>query len=116
MNKYVSEAEALGTTYSIIPFFNCLHVDTSSAQSTERIMTISGFALEYDILVTFKVIIQNGWESDFTLNINNTGAKAIKYYSQGQKVSLPASGYAGTVLELFYDGTDYVAINFNGGN
>ena len=65
----------------------------------------SVFQLYTGVLVFIKFTEQNGI-SNPTLNVNNTGAIAIKRYgSTGRGTSYSTSWYAGSVVPLIYDGT-----------
>ena len=86
-------------------------------------VTLTGFALYAG--VTVKVMFVNGNSADYPmLNVNNTGAKFIKVIKAGAKIyPVNHTGYwrgaSGTgtemwqpytILELMYDGTDWVIV------
>ena len=54
-----------------------------------------------------------------TLNVNGTGAKAIKYLANGAKANLPAANYlrANQIVDFVYDGSNWVAdFSYNANN
>ena len=63
---------------------------------------------------SIKVKMTNANTADaVTLNINNTGTKALFY--NGAQASSTNSWEAGEVIEVYYDGTNYQASNTQGG-
>lgn len=94
---------------------------TTAAGTQNKEATINGFALVSGAVV--RVLFQNeNTASAPTLNINGTGAKAIKAVKAGEKITPPlhTGKWRGadtateemwqpyTTLELIYDGTDWV--------
>ena len=96
----------------------------STAKGTQaKTVTLTGFTLYSG--VTVKVMFTNGNSASApTLNVNNTGAKAIKVVRAGEKiVPVNHTGYwrgasttssemwqPYTILEMMYDGTDWVIV------
>ena len=96
-----------------------MYVGTCSSGATEttKVVTCSGFTLftGASILVTFSET-NSGAVADLKLNVNNTGAKSIKYINNGTRGNLPSAGYlkASTTYLFIYDGTYWVAyFNYN---
>ena len=67
---------------------------------------LSGFELGKSVRVLIKMINPNT-STNPTLNINGTGAKEIEY--NGSEASDSNSWVAGEVLDVYYDGTKYIA-------
>ena len=87
---------------------------------------VVGFTLFPGAIVRVQFVKGSSVENP-TLNINNTGAKPIKVFRDGIKIALPThkklnkgqggtptyttvSVDAGIIIELFYDGTDWVVM------
>ena len=97
-------------------------VCTTAADIGVKTVSIPGFALYTG--VTVKVMFTNGNSNNApTLNVNYTGAKYIKVVKAGAKITPPVhtgkwhgASYSTeawqplTILELMYDGTDWVII------
>lgn len=77
---------------------------STAAATAAKVVAVTGFNLVTGARVTVKFTITNTASSP-TLNVNGTGAKAIKY--RGNAIS---AGYlaANRVYEFVYDGTDYL--------
>ena len=84
---------------------NITHYGTCStaASTAAKVVSCTGFTLATGAKITVKFTVTNT-ASNPTLNVNNTGAKAIQY--RGSAIS---SGYlaANRVYTFIYDGTDY---------
>lgn len=68
------------------------------------------------IIVVYFSATNSGAVGSLTLNVNNTGAKSIKYINNGTKGNLTSAGYlkASTSYPFLYDGTNWLAlINYN---
>lgn len=91
---------------------------STAAETQSKTVTQEGFSLFIGAVV--RVLFSAGnTASNPTLNVNSTGAKAIKVYRGGTKRALSVTtdknnnqiGFdVGTVLELMYDGTDWIVI------
>ena len=96
---------------------------SSSKGTTVKIVSIDNFVLKAGVIVT--VMFTNGNSAgNPTLNVNGTGAKPIKVVKAGAKVvPVTHTGYwrgstttsvemwqPYTILELMYDGTDWVIV------
>ena len=89
-------------------------VCSTAAATAAKTVTVDaeGFMLETGICVRVKFSSSNTASSP-TLNVNGTGAKAIKRYgTTAVSTSVAASWNAGSVLELTYDGTNWIINNF----
>ena len=84
---------------SITHFGSC----STAAATAAKVVSCTGFVLGTGARITVKFTVTNTAESP-TLNVNGTGAKAIKY--RGSTIS---AGYlaANRVYTFIYDGTDY---------
>ena len=84
---------------SITHFGSC----STAAGTAAKVVSCTGFVLETGARITVKFTVTNTAASP-TLNVNGTGAKAIKY--RGSTIS---TGYlaANRVYTFIYDGTDY---------
>ncbi len=73
---------------------------STSADSAVKTLTLSGFTLETGTEITVRFFTSNS-ASNPSLNINNTGAKAIRYHNR----SIP-SGYltSDRIYRMVYDG------------
>lgn len=87
-------------TADITHFATC----STAAATQAKTASITGFNLVTGARVTIKFTVTNT-AANPTLNVNGTGAKAIKY--RGSAIS---AGYlaANRVYEFVYDGTDYL--------
>lgn len=113
-----------GITYSNMMSASNAGALCSTGKTTQaKVVTLPGFALYAG--VTVKVMFTNGNSIDNpTLNVTGTGAKPIKVVKAGAKVvPVTHSGYwrgstttsvemwqPYTILELMYDGTDWVIV------
>lgn len=75
------------------------------AATTAKIVSLSGFVLAAGAKITVK-FTNNNTASDPTLNVNGTGAKAIKKY--GEVALNTYMWQAGAVVEFVYDGTNWI--------
>ena len=89
-------------TSNITHFGSC----STAAGTAAKVVSCSGFVLTTGSVITVKFTVTNT-ASNPTLNVNNTGAKAIQY--RGNAI---ASGYleANRVYTFIYDGTNYQLI------
>lgn len=113
-----------GITYSNMMSASNAGALCSTGKTTQaKAVTLPGFVLYAG--VTVKVMFTNGNRADNpTLNVNGTGAKPIKVVKAGAKVvPVTHTGYwrgstttsvemwqPYTILELMYDGTDWVIV------
>lgn len=88
-----------GTT-AISHFTTC----STAAATAAKTVTLDGFALVSGAEVTVKFTVTNT-AANPTLNVNGTGAKAIKYYGSAIHATCLA---ANKVLRFVYDGTDFL--------
>lgn len=101
-------------------------VCTTAANVQQKTVSVAGFRL-FEGAIVRVLFAQGNTAANATLNVNNTGAKAIKVYRDGQKIALPThqkcdnisatnptyttvSMDAGVIIELFYDGTDWLVV------
>ena len=88
-------------------------VCSTAAATAAKTAALTGFALFTGAVV--RVLFSNGNSAATpTLNVNSTGAKAIKMYRNGSKVAYSTAVAKGSVLELFYDGTDWLVVANSG--
>ena len=67
------------------------------------------------IIVTFTAT-NSGAVANLTMNVNDTGAKHIKYINNGSLANIPSAGYlkANTEYPFYYDGANWVVwMNYN---
>ena len=93
--------------------------DTAAA-TTAKVATISPatteFTLSEGVSVNVKFTNTNsGAVGSITLNVNNTGAKSIKYINNTAISNIPSAGYivSGVTYQFVYDGTYWVIQNLN---
>lgn len=110
-NDYTNSLNVAGTDSLLAPAASFIILDSSVADAQVHAVEVPDYYLESSAKIAFKLFMQNGWDNSFTLNVNNLGAKSIKAYVNGVKTDIASTGTAGTVLELFYDGTDYIAVD-----
>ena len=79
---------------------------STAAATAAKVVILSGFNLVTGARVTVKFTVTNTATSP-TLNVNSTGAKAIKYRNGNISAGYLA---ANRVYEFIYDGTDYELI------
>lgn len=85
-----------------LPYGTCSTIPTAAAKT----VSVDNFSLETGARVTVKFNYSNTVASP-TLNVNNTGAKAIKY----RQSDIPTETIeAGRIYEFIYDGTNYELI------
>ena len=84
---------------SITHFGSC----STAAATAAKVVSCTGFVLETGARITVKFTVTNTAASP-TLNVNGTGAKAIKY--RGAAISADYLA-ANRVYTFIYDGTDY---------
>ena len=93
---------------------------STSGDAIAKIVECSAFTstdlIEGAIILVHFENTNNGAVTDLTMNVNNTGAKAIKYINNGTLINIPSAGHlkADTSYFFVYDGTHWVAMyNFN---
>lgn len=96
-----------GTQYSIAS--TAYGYCTTAAGTTEKVVDMTGFTLTEGITIHVKFQYSNAAENP-TLNVNGTGAKAIKQYgTTAVSTSNQTTGWnAGAVVMFTYDGTYWV--------
>ena len=130
MSKLISEvtpyapngtASDYGLRASAVQYGTCSTAMTVSA----KVVTCATFTADYLVegsIIAVKFTAANSSNANneadpanFTLNVNNTGAKPIKYIYQGALNSLPAKGFLkqNRIYLFYYDGTNWVAIVSN---
>ena len=89
-------------TSNITHFGSC----STAAGTAAKVVSCPGFVLTTGSVITVKFTVNNT-ASNPTLNVNNTGAKAIRYRGNAM-----VSGYLGnnSVYTFIYDGTNYQLI------
>ena len=89
-------------TSNITHFGSC----STAAGTAAKVVSCPGFVLTTGSVITVKFTVNNT-ASNPTLNVNNTGAKAIQYRGNAM-----VSGYLGnnSVYTFIYDGTNYQLI------
>ena len=92
----------------------------TAAATTAKVATITptttAFTLSAGATVNVKFSTTNsGAVGSITLNVNNTGAKNIKYINNNAISNIPAAGYiiANATYQFVYDGTYWVIQNLN---
>lgn len=87
---------------------NVALICSTAAATAEKVVT--GPSITLAIGVTFKVIFSNGNSaSSPSINYNSVGALSLKIYSGGSKIAPSLSQMqAGTMLEVYFDGSDFV--------
>ena len=98
----ISKITVGDTTYNLRDRNYC--TCSTDASTTAKTASLSGFVLTTGSVVNIKFTNSNT-ASDPTLNVNNTGAYAIKRYgSTAASTSVNASWRAGSVVTLIFDG------------
>lgn len=87
---------------------------TTAASTTAKAVTCADFVLKAGETIAVKMTNKNTVSSP-TLNVNSTGAIAIKTMS-GSSDSLAGIWQAGTVVLFTYDGTNWIVDNSTIGN
>ena len=117
-NKEVDKANTLKTARTIdgVKFdgsAGIIHygVCSSSAALAAKTVDCTGFTLVTGAWIAVKFTHENtaSW-SGVTLNVNNTGAKNIKYRGGAGVTELPHLQLDNTILMLVYDGTNYEVV------
>ena len=84
----------------------------TAANAVAKVVTIANFELSINTRFVIKMTNSNT-AANTTLNVNNTGAKPIYY--NGALASADNSWEDGETLDVYYDGENYQASNFQGG-
>lgn len=111
--KYLSNAKLIdGVTFSNDS--NITHYTTCStgASTVAKEASLTGFTLVEGARVAIKFSATNS-ASNPTLNVNNTGAKAIKY--RGTSAVTSSNWYrwqAGDIVDFIYDGTNWLMVGW----
>ncbi len=127
MSKLISEvkpygiASDYGLRASAVQYGTCSTAMTTSA----KVVTCATFTTDYLVegsIIAVKFTAANSSNvnneadpANFTLNVNNTGAKPIKYIYQGTLSNLPTKGFIKQdhIYLFYYDGTNWVAMMAN---
>ena len=80
------------------------YVCTTEASTSAKTVNATGYVLAEGVQCNIRMVNANT-ANGVTLNINDTGAKALYY--NGVQASTSNSWVAGEVLEVYYDGTQY---------
>lgn len=93
---------------------NLLHYTTcaTAAGTVAKVVDLEGFTLVEGARVTVKFSATNS-ASNPTLNVNGTGAKAIKY--RGTSAVTSSNWYrwqAGDIIDFIYDGTNWLMVGW----
>ncbi len=111
MSDYYTKGQmddALQKVEQSVGYFEC----STAGGTAAKTVTAPSYALRTG--GSMKIKMTNGnTASNPTININATGAKPIYY--NGAIASPTNSWEAGEVIEVYYDGTNYQATNFQGG-
>lgn len=102
----------LDASYNRIWYAECSTVAATTAKVATITPTTTSFTLVKGQTVNVLFSATNtGAVGSLTLNVNNTGAKAIKYLSNGALANLPAANYLriNQIVTFTYDGTYWVA-------
>lgn len=106
----LSQIQLNGTTYNLkdavtrAPYGVC----NTAASTAAKTVTIDNFVLMTGITIHVKFTYRNTVSSP-TLNVNETGAIAIKRYATtAAGTGIATAWYAGAVISLTYDGTNWV--------
>lgn len=96
--------------------------DTVDA-TTEKAVTCSDFTandlVAGSVVMVLFSVTNSGAVASLTLNVNSTGAKSIKYISNGSYANIPAVGYlkANQIYQFTFDGTYWVVeMNYDTNN
>jgi hypothetical protein len=105
----IAKVTAGGTTHLVAS--TCYGICTTDANTIAKVATIQdsqAFTLMTGVTVHIKFTNSNT-AADPTLNVNSTGAKAIKAYGTTKTgASATTSWYAGSVVSFTYDGTNWI--------
>lgn len=107
-------AKAIGPNGTEYPIGSSLYgTCTSSADATAKVALVAGFdTLITGVEVRVKMTNSNTATSP-TININNTGAKAIKIFgSTAVGNTVGTSWNPGEIVSFTYDGTNWVITGF----
>lgn len=93
---------------------------STAAKTTAKVVECDAFTVDdlkagTIIVVSFSAT-NSGAVASLTMNVNDTGAKPIKYINNGTLGNLTSAGYikAGTEYPFYYDGANWVAwFNYN---
>lgn len=111
MSDYYTKGQmndALQKVEQSVGYFEC----STAGGTAAKTVTAPSYALRIGGSMKIKMTNANTASSP-TLNINATGAKPIYYNSA---IASPTNTWeAGEVIEVYYDGTNYQATNFQGG-
>ena len=101
----IIDSLTLGSTTGVlsIPYTQC----ATAAATAAKVATLTTFALETGAQVRIKFTYANSVANP-TLNINDTGAKAI--FWRGAALASTQYWAAGQILDFIYDGTNWVLI------
>jgi hypothetical protein len=96
--------------------------DTAAA-TVEKAVVCPDFAandlVAGSVVMVFFSVTNSGAVANLTLNVNSTGAKSIKYISNGSYANIPSAGYlkANQIYQFTFDGTYWVVeMNYDTNN
>lgn len=107
-NRYISNPQDDLVLFAInlsSGFYECTTAENTSA----KVISVNHFQLTKAIRIIVKMTNRNS-ASSVTLNIGNTGAKPLYY--KGQRASSTNTWVAGAVLDLYYNGTNFMAVDY----
>lgn len=99
---------SFNTSANLLHYTTC----TTAASTVAKVVDLEGFTLVEGARVTVKFSATNS-ASDPTLNVNGTGAKAIKY--RGTAAVTSSNSYkwqAGNIIDFIYDGTNWLMVGW----
>lgn len=99
---------SFNTSANLLHYTTC----TTAASTVAKVVDLEGFTLVEGARVTIKFSATNS-ASDPTLNVNGTGAKAIKYRGTAAVTSSnPYKWQAGNIIDFIYDGTNWLMVGW----
>ena len=84
---------------------------STATGNSEKAVVCSDFTLEEGKMVTVFFSTANNYKGSLKLNVNNTGAKGVKYGSNTANSSRPLYWTAKSVLTFVYTGGNYQVVN-----
>ena len=95
----------------------------TAAATVEKAVVCPDFAandlVAGSVVMVFFSVTNSGAVANLTLNVNSTGAKSIKYISNGSYANIPSAGYLKTnqIYQFTFDGTYWVVeMNYDTNN
>lgn len=108
MAKNVKLLNINSTEYTMRPYGTC----STAASTAAKVVSCTDFALDKGAGATILVkFTYSNTVGNATLNVNSTGAKNI--YNNGAAITATTSWSAGSIVEFYYDGTNWNIISMN---